>query len=109
MNKIMLAATTATLALAGCASSGTHPAAGHSASGQPTPSPVATPGLSASQQQFVSDMRTVFDFGGSVADSDLGSFGQQVCSDRQSGASLAAEVPSARSLWTNTPKAMRSR
>jgi len=104
VNKRVLAALTAVLALAGCASSGTHDKSGQSASGQPTPSPVATPGLSASQQQFVSDMRTAFSFGSSVADGDLGDFGQQVCSDRQSGTSPAAEVSSARSAWSNTSK-----
>ena len=65
--------------------------------------PVATQAaLPSGGQQYASDMRTAFNFGSGVADSDIANFGQQVCQARQSGTSLADEVPTARQDWSNT-------
>jgi hypothetical protein len=43
-------------------------------------------------------------FSSSVQDTDLATFGEQVCSARQSGTSVAGEVPAAQQSWSNTSK-----
>ncbi len=53
-------------------------------------------------QQYVSDMQSTFNFNSSVAASDIADFGQQVCQDRQSGTSVAGEVPTAQQHWSDT-------
>lgn len=75
------------------------PTAGQGAAG---PSAPASSGLSASDQQFVSDMQSTFNFGSGVQDSDIASFGEQVCSALGTGASIASQVPTAQQAWTNT-------
>lgn len=60
----------------------------------PTPSPLNT--------QFVSDMRTTFNFDSSVSDDDLSSFGTQVCSDMQAQTPFTQEVGNARQQWSHT-------
>lgn len=62
----------------------------------------AAAGLSPGDQQFVSDMQSAFNFGSAVQDSDIAAFGEQVCTDRESGTSVASEVPTAQKDWTNT-------
>jgi hypothetical protein len=62
----------------------------------------AATSLPSGGQQFASDMQSVFNFGSSVSVSDIASFGQQVCQARQSGTSLAGEVPTVQQDWSNT-------
>jgi hypothetical protein len=61
-------------------------------------------GISADGQQYASDMETVFNFGSGVQDSDIATFGQEVCQARQSGTSVSGEVPTARQSWSSTSK-----
>ena len=67
-----------------------------------SPSAPASSGQSAGDQQFTSDMQSTFNFGSGVQDSGIASFGEQVCSDLETGASIASEVPTAQQAWTNT-------
>jgi hypothetical protein len=73
-------------------------------SGSPAPGSGGSPaaGLSAGDQQFASDMQSTFNFGSSVQEADIASFGEQVCADLQTGASIASEVPTVQQDWTNT-------
>jgi hypothetical protein len=70
----------------------------------PAAAPAASPTLSVDQLQFVSDMRSAFGFGSDVQASSLASFGEHVCSGRQSGTSVAGEVPYARHAWASVSK-----
>jgi hypothetical protein len=67
-------------------------------------SPATVPTLSVAQLQFVSDMRSAFGLGNEVPAARLASFGQHVCNTRQSGTSVAGEVPYARRSWANISK-----
>jgi hypothetical protein len=101
----LTAAALAVLALAGCGSHGTSSgSSAASSSAKPTASPVVTAGLNSAEQQFASDMRTTFSFDSTVHDSDLADFGQQVCTAREGGISVAGEVPTAQGDWSNTSK-----
>lgn len=64
--------------------------------------PSAAAALPGGGQQYASDMQSTFNFNSGVAASDIASFGQQVCQDRQSGTSVAGEVPTAQQRWSNT-------
>jgi len=66
--------------------------------------PAPSPTLNLAQLRFVSDMRNAFGFGNGVQAASLASFGQHVCNDRQSGRSVAGEVPYARRSWANISK-----
>ena len=57
-------------------------------------------GLSSADQQFVSDMQSTINFDAGVQDSQIADFGEEVCADRQSGQSVAAEVSVAQKSWT---------
>jgi hypothetical protein len=46
-------------------------------------------------------MRSTFNFGGNISDSDLVSTGQQICIDRRGGDSVATEALSQQSSWSN--------
>lgn len=71
-------------------------------SGTPVAGAPTAAGLSSGDQQFVSDMQSAFNFGSAVQDSDIAAFGEQLCTDRESGTSIASEVPTAEKDWTNT-------
>lgn len=58
--------------------------------------------LSAADQQFVSDIQSTFNIDSSVTDNQIANFGEEVCSDRASGQSVAAEVTVAQQSWTGT-------
>ncbi len=79
------------------ASSG--PPSSSASSAAPTASAAALPN---GGQQYASDMQSIFNFNSDVATSDIASFGQQLCQDRQSGTSVAGEVPTAQQQWSNT-------
>ncbi len=64
--------------------------------------PSSAAALPSGGQQYASDMQSTFNFNSSVAVSDIASFGQQVCQDRQSGTSVAGEVPTAQQHWSDT-------
>jgi hypothetical protein len=66
--------------------------------------PSASPTLSVAQLRFVSDMRNAFGLGNGVQATSLASFGQHVCNGRQSGTSVAGEVPYTRRTWTSISK-----
>jgi len=83
--------------------------AGGKSSGQPSasqtspPQPVvasSSPALSASDQQFVTDMRTAFNFDSTVADSDIAAFGENVCNSDLPD--IGKAVTDAQTSWTNT-------
>jgi hypothetical protein len=87
------------------AGAGSGPPAPGSGSGSPGPgSGSGSPGsgLSAGDKQFVTDMQNTFNFGSGVQGSNIASFGEQVCSDRESGTLVAGEVPTVQQDWTNT-------
>jgi hypothetical protein len=63
----------------------------------------ASPGLNAAQQQFISDMRSKYSFDSSVADSDLVSYGQNVCTSRAQDHQGQGYVESfTRQNWSHT-------
>jgi hypothetical protein len=47
-------------------------------------------------------MRDAFNFDSSISDSDLATTGQQICTGRQAGGSVAVEALSQQSTWSNT-------
>jgi hypothetical protein len=49
-------------------------------------------------------MRNAFNFDSAVSDSDLTNFGQQICTFRKGGTSVAGNLPFARQSWTSTSK-----
>jgi hypothetical protein len=61
-------------------------------------------GLTAAQQQFVSDMRagTVFNVDSSVTDQQIAQFGQTVCGIRQSDQAQSSAISTAESTWSDT-------
>jgi len=79
-------------------------AEGPSSAGTSTPTPAATsPALSASAQQFVSDLQSssLFNVGSSTSDTQIASYGQQVCSMRQAGQDQTAVSSDTQSTWSN--------
>jgi hypothetical protein len=60
--------------------------------------------LGSAQLRFVSDMRSTFGFGTNVQAGSLATFGQHVCNGRQSGTSVAGEVPYARRTWSSASR-----
>ena len=98
------------IALSAGISLGKH-SSGNSSSSSASSSPSAATASSAAPvaaalpsggQQYASDMQSVFSFGSSVSVSDIADFGQQVCQARQSGTSVAGEVPTVQQYWSNT-------
>jgi hypothetical protein len=81
----------------GSAPSSSPPVASSSAADEATAAALPSGG-----QQYVSDMQTTFNFNSNVSDSAIASFGQQVCQARQSGTSVAGEVPTAEQSWSHT-------
>jgi len=60
-------------------------------------------GITAAQQQFISDMQSSGNgFNSSVSASDIAQFGQQVCDNRQGGQAQAGVIAFAQQSWTNT-------
>jgi hypothetical protein len=89
------------LASAGSKSRG---AAGPSSAGTSTSAPAATsPALSTSAQQFVSDLQSSsqFNVGSSTSDTQIASYGQQVCTMRQAGQDQTAAISDTQSTWSN--------
>jgi hypothetical protein len=74
------------------------------ATAEDSTAPAASPTLNLAQLRFASDMRNAFGFGNGVQAASLASFGQHVCSDQQSGTSVAGDVPYARRSWPNISK-----
>jgi hypothetical protein len=76
--------------------------AAHSSAAQATATgaPTSISGLSADDQQFVSDMQIDFSFASGVSNSRLVSFGGQVCGAIKRGASIVREVPAVQQDWT---------
>ena len=68
-----------------------------------TSSPPAS-ALSAADQQFVSDMRSnsAFNFSSGITDAQIATFGESVCTQRQTGLSQVGAVSYAQTQWTNT-------
>lgn len=95
--------TSAGVAAMGTSTSPRPAASANNAQAQAKTAP-STPAQSAGVTQFISDMRQTFSFGSGVADTDLASFGQQTCTDLQSGMTVAREVPGVRNQWTHTSK-----
>ena len=82
--------------------SGVSTTASGSSSSQPAVVASAVAALPSGGQQYASDMQNIFSFGPSVTAADIAAFGQQVCQARQSGTSVATEVPAAQQFWSNT-------
>jgi hypothetical protein len=99
-------------ALTACASSSTTKAAPLTPAPATTTAP-ATPAadsnLSPRQLQFVTDARSTLNFGSSVQDSALASFGQHVCRARLAGVAIVDEVPAAQRVESSITRGMRSR
>jgi len=74
-----------------------YPQCGHKA----TPAAAPSPTMDSQDQQFVSDMQSAFNFDSSVADSDLSTFGESICTDLGNGGSLKSEVSFAQTSWTH--------
>jgi hypothetical protein len=72
----------AAVALSACGSHNALPGSAGASSPASAPSPTTTP-LTAAQQQFVSDVRSQFNIGSSVTDSDLASVATGVCTAAQ--------------------------
>ena len=47
-------------------------------------------------------MQTTFSFGSGVQETEIATFGQEVCQAHQSGTTVAGEVPQAQQGWSNT-------
>ena len=63
--------------------------------------PSSMKGLSAGDQQFVSDMQIDFNLASGVKVSRVVSFGGQVCGDIKRGTSIAREVPAVQQDWAH--------
>lgn len=77
---------------------GTPPAA----SSAPPPA-ATTPALSASEQQFVSDLQSssLFSVGSSTSSAQIASYGQQACSMREDGQKQTAAISFTETAWSN--------
>jgi hypothetical protein len=98
---IIAIAVVSSLASAGSKSRG---AAGLSSAGSSTSAPVATsPALSASAQQFVSDLQssTLFNISSSTSSTQIASYGQGVCSMREAGQNQTAAISDTQRTWSN--------
>ena len=96
---VVVAAVSAIAGNGGTKHSGGTPPAGRSA-----PATAATtPALSASAQQFVSDLQSSsqFSIDSSTSSAQIVSYGQQVCSMRQGGQKQRAVISFTRSDWSN--------
>ena len=82
--------------------SGVPTTASGSSSAQSAVVTTAAAALPSGGQQFASDMQNTFSFGPAVTDAEIAAFGQQVCQARQSGTSVAGEVPAVQQDWSNT-------
>jgi Protein of unknown function (DUF732) len=98
------AALGAALTACGQASSPQPPASSAPATPTAAVAVSATPTLSASQLQFVSNVRNVLTFGQNVTDAQVASFGQRACRNLQSGVTLAGEVQPARRAFAPLSK-----
>ena len=81
-----------------------HRGSGGAAPAGSAPAPAATTqALSASAQQFVSDLQSssVFNVGGSTSSTDIASYGQQICSLRQGGQTQTAAISYTQTAWSN--------
>jgi hypothetical protein len=86
---------------AGSSSSGTP--AGSSSSSAAAPAPQASAAaLPSGGQQYATDMQNTFSFGSGVQETDIATFGQEMCQVRQSGTTVAGEVPQAQQGRSNT-------
>lgn len=118
MNKIIRVAPAAmTVAILGlmvvaCGSGGSPSAEHSSATPYVTPSPTAThisaSTLSSKERRFVRDMRADYSWGNSVADSDIASFGDEVCSDRATE-SQKATIAAVKNYFTGGDQANMTR
>jgi len=98
---IIAVAVISSLASAGSKSRG---AANPSSAGRSTSAPAATsPALSASAQQFVSDLQssTLFNIGSSTSSMQIANYGQEVCNMRQAGQDQTAAISDTQSTWSN--------
>lgn len=78
--------------------------AGRPAASTTTSAPVVTtPALSASEQQFVSDLQSSsqFDISSSTSSAQIADYGQQVCSMRQGGQKQTAAISFTEATWSN--------
>jgi hypothetical protein len=94
------------IAIGVAVSGGKTPGKPASAGTAPPAAPTAqatSSGITAAQQQFISDMQSSGNgFNSSVSASDIAQFGQQVCDNRQGGQAQAGVIAFARQSWTNT-------
>ena len=98
----LLVVAAAVSAIAGNA--GTKHGGGAAPAGSSVPTSTATtPALSASAQEFVSDLQSSsqFNIGSSTSSAQIASYGQQVCSMRQGGQTQRAAISFTRSGWSN--------
>lgn len=108
INKIIAAAGAAAVIGGGavaCGSATYSTTSNHHQAASSSPTSSAPAGPSADEQTFTIDMRQTFSFGSDVSDQNLIDFGHQVCSDRQSGTSLADEIPTVEGDWSHTGRA----
>jgi hypothetical protein len=81
-----------------------HRGSGGAATAGSAPAPAATTQvLSASAQQFVSDLQSssLFSVGSTTSSAEIASYGQQVCGMRQGGQNQAAAISFTETAWSN--------
>lgn len=81
-------------------------ASSSSASAAPAAAPSPTDTLSSQQHQFISDMRSQYNFNSAVSDSSIADFGRNICMNAQTGGASQSSLESlAQSSWTNIKSA----